>query len=128
MPFPVQFYHRFKGFAIAQEDVNFNEVESQEIDMVRGRQKMKVTIVRYGATINIRGITKSQAAPFIQEANNSVRVRLFGLTDGEDLVIGTRTLYSAVLIRATPVPIPLGIAGLELLDSLSLEYHSLVFV
>ena len=120
-------YLQFDGFAVAPDDVQEGEAETQEVSVLRNGREMKVQLVRKSLTVRLRGITQAQAAPYIQAAQgNKVRM-ILGSEQGADIYIGAFHIRQAVLIKAKP-SLPVNFAGTMLLSQLELEYHSLVFI
>lgn len=129
MPIDFNVYQAFKGFAIASEDVQIGEAGTVDVELVRNGQLVTVTLRRMNAIVTVRGVNVQQAQPFLALANDNATALLYG-TDlaGEDIAFGSQEIKKAYLKRAVASPVSIQISGLNLIETLKLEYESLVFV
>lgn len=128
MTLAIALYTQFKGFAVASEDIAVTEVETRELPCTTdGGTLLKARFVRYGATVQVRGVLLSQALPFIQQAEQVGIQKLRGGMPTETLELGGRTILRAALERAT-VSQPVAVGDSLLCETLELVYESQVFV
>lgn len=117
------FFRQFKGFAIAPEDVQPSDVQSIDITISRGGIASSVSLSRKGATVTLRGLTKQQTDPFVEQAKQN-RLRMArGSIPVEDLNFGSFVVEDAALVKATP-SVPIVVAGQSIVETLVLEYQS----
>lgn len=127
MPIAVSVYTQFRGFAVAPEDVQEGEVEAIEILLNRNGQISKASVRRKSLSITIRGLAENEVGAFVQEADaNNLRL-IRGSAVVESIALGEFRLTDALLMKATP-SMTIEVAGMRLVESLQLEYHSLRYV
>ena len=118
---------QFKGYAVAPDDVTYGEAETKEIEAVQNCVPIKTQFVRRSVTIKLKGLTKDQAIPFIEQARNTPRNIVNNVSVGEDITLNSGvTIKDAVLVKATPTE-PIQFNNTWVMPDLELEYHSKVF-
>jgi len=122
-----QLYYSFEGFAVVPEDIQFGDLDSQEVLLLRKGVLTKVSIARKSVTITLRGLKASQAQPYVRQAQKAPLNLIRGHGEIKDLVFGILTIEDALLMKAIP-SIPIQLNGQALYESLQLEYHSQKYV
>lgn len=129
MAISVSVFQQFNGFAIAAEDVQIGEAETIDIDVVRNGQFAKVPLKRLNVVVTIRGVNASVAQPYIDQATNNATALLFGAAVAvQDLAFGSQPVRSAYLKRAVASPVSIQVNGINIIETLKLEYESLILV
>lgn len=129
MAISVNVFQQFNGFAIAAEDVQLGEAGTVDIDVVRNGQSVKVPLKRLNVIVTIRGVNASVAQPYIDQATNNATALLFGaIVTTQDLAFGSQLIKSAYLKRAIASPVSIQVNGINIIETLKLEYESMVLV
>lgn len=123
----VQLYYDFDGIAVAPEDVQFGEVDSQEVSLARLGVVTKTALVRKSVTLTLRGLNTDQSQPYVNQAQRTSLNLIRGRADVRTLTFGLETIEDAVLVKAIP-SVPILVDGQALYDSLQLEFHSQKYV
>lgn len=128
MPIQVERYAQFKGFAVDPSEVSLTEAETKELPVVSQEgQLLKSKFIRYGLNFTIRGVRLADAQPFITQANLA-GIQLFtGSPQREDISFMGRIIYQAVLVKAE-ITQPIQLNGSDLVEQLTLNYESQIFV
>lgn len=126
MPVSIQLL-QFEGFAVLPEDIQFGEANSTEILVNRNGAISNFSVARDTLTVTLKGINANQAQGFVDLArNNRQSLVRSGNAPLRTITIAGKTLINACLIKATPSG-TIKVAGLELMESLQLEYQSLFY-
>lgn len=126
MPIQVSLYQQVLGFAVAGEDIQFGEADTQEVVATQGGQQVKVKYARKTAKVVLRGLNYAQVQSLIATAKNNRRSLILSPQRGVDLAIGGQILSQAVLVEANPAPAIAIVAG-QYLQDIELTFESLVY-
>jgi hypothetical protein len=132
MPIKVALFSKEIGgnpYAFDTGDIAFGDAETKEVTKNVGSGIVKFTLRKRQVTFTIRGVNAAQITNLYAERDNSVLrlVSAVGEVTGEDITIGADTIYSALLLDVQAGP-PTEIAGIPLIEQVTVRYDSQVFV
>lgn len=128
MPISVASYTQFKGFAVAPSDIQLREAETKTLPVLSEEgQLLQAKFVRWGLTIVIRGVRQDEADPFLLQAQQAGLRQFQGSPEKENIALLGRTFYQCVLVDCL-ISQPIQLQGTSLIEEMTLNYESQVFV
>ncbi|MEM9149375.1 MAG: hypothetical protein AAGB19_02835 [Cyanobacteria bacterium P01_F01_bin.3] len=132
MPINVSLFQRnINGiqYAFDTGDINFGDADTKDIVKNIGNDILSFTLRKRQVTFTIRGANSANVQSLIQAREDSI-LQVVNATEpvqGEDIVIGGDTIYSAILVDVQAGP-PIGIGSTSLVEQVTVVYDSTVFV
>lgn len=113
----------FREFAFEPGDISFGDGETKDVIINSNGKLNKVQISQPTITFTIKGAIASDVEAFDAERANNIRALLNRNLSGETIEIAGKTITNSWLARVTPSA-PIKVGGIEILESLQLEFRS----
>lgn len=114
---------QFRGFAFQPGDIQFGDGESLDVLINSGGRQTKFQVSQTTVTFTVKGALASDVASFETERANNIRSLLNRTAVGEDIPISGKIVPGALLLKVTPTA-PITIGGVEIIESMQLEFRS----
>lgn len=111
-------------FAFEPADISFGDGESKEVLINSGGKITKVSISQPTVTFTVKGAIASDVVSFDALRGDNVLALLNRTAIGETIEIAGKTITNAYLAKVTPSA-PMKVAGIEVIESVQLEYRSM---
>lgn len=132
MPISVALFQKVIGgrqFAFDTGDIAFGDAETKEVLKNTGVDIAKIPLRKRQVTFTIRGANAGDIQSLYAARENTILrlVNATGVVQGEDIQIGADKIYNALLIDVQAGP-PITVAGIPLIEQVTVRYDSQVYV